>query len=174
MTPASAVTVAHWRAGVWSATGAREAARGALVARWAPNQATIRVGTLLASATASRQTARPTLPAIIHGRRRPHRPVVRSDRRPKIGLPISAAIAPMPRMMPWVVGARSAPTTDVTLIAMLTVIGPSTATNSASWANANEAISLGLAGGISGVSTTAEGAGRVNVAVMTFSLLKVQ
>lgn len=109
-----------------------------------------RVGTLPAIAITNRQQASPMLPPTIQGLRRPQRPVVRSESRPKIGLPSRAAMAPMPRMMPWAAGARSSPTTVVTLMAMLTVTGPSSAMNNANWAKANVTISLPPAGSVGG------------------------
>ena len=124
-----------------------------MAASWAQNQATIRVGTLSATAITNRHRARTTEPPTIHGRRRPQREVVRSDSRPNSGLPIRAAIAPIPRIRPCAVVARSAPTIVVTLIAMLTVTGPSRAMNSASCAkpkpNANFAPTGSLGGGMS-------------------------
>jgi hypothetical protein len=50
--------------------------------------------------------------------------------------------------MPCAVVARSAPTIEVTLMAMLTVTGPRSATKSANCANANGAISFQPAGSV--------------------------
>ena len=170
ITPARAVIVAVWRGGTWSATLARYAAKAALAASWPTNHAIIRIGTLSETAMTNRQSARPTPPPTSHGRRRPHRDVVRSDNRPNTGFPIRAASAPTPRIRPAAVGASAGPTTAVTLIAMLTITGPSSAMNSASWAKANATTNPGrtfaVGGGMSWPGTERSWPGSPDVTIM--------
>jgi hypothetical protein len=80
-------------------------------------------GTVGASATTRMPAEPPRRPMIIQGRRMPSRDEVRSLIRPKNGLPTIASRAPTPATSARLFGARSMPTSELTLSASVTSSG---------------------------------------------------
>ncbi len=75
------------------------------------------------------------VPPTIHGRRRPHREVVRSESRPNRTFPITAKSAPNPATIPSAEVFWSSGTICWTLIPIPMIAGPSRATKNTNWAN---------------------------------------
>ena len=65
-----------------------------------------------------------SVPHTTHGRRRPNRPVVRSDRAPATGLEIIATAAPIPVTQPSTATLWLAPAIAWTWLGSRTEIGP--------------------------------------------------
>ena len=92
------------------------------------------------------------VPPTIHGRRRPQREVVRSDRRPNSTLPMTANSAPKPATMPSADVFWSSGTIDWTFTPMPIVAGPSRAMKNTSWATTRPTMYFRLTGSVGSVN----------------------
>ena len=95
-TPISPETRPRRSTGTWSAIEALRAAKVALRKAWTRHHPTTIPATPRALASTMSPTAPRARPPAIHGRRRPKRLVVRSDKAPKTGLPSVETRAPRP------------------------------------------------------------------------------
>src|SRR4051794_35721328 len=132
--PSRAETLPRWNLGTWSEMVAMNGARVAFAPSCARHQPAVTIGTLWPRAITANAAVMTTVPATIHGRRRPHREVVRSDSRPNSTLPITANSAPNPATVASA-GAFSGPgTMDWTFTPIPMIAGPSSATKNTNWA----------------------------------------
>ena len=109
--------------GTWSGSTATIAASIALKNSCARHQPISTTQTRGAKATTRMPTDPPARPTIIHGRRIPHRDVVRSLKRPKRGFATRATSDPVAATNDRLEAARSAPTSELTLRAKVTSRG---------------------------------------------------
>ncbi len=125
---------------------ARNGPNAAFAPSWARHHPTVTTATLSPSAMIRNARVMTTVPPTIHGRRRPHRDVVRSENLPNSTLPTVANSAPNPATMPsaevfWSSGTICWIFTPIPMIA-----GPSSATKKTNWAKTMPEMNFGPTG----------------------------
>src|SRR4051812_38059142 len=141
--PSSADTLPRWNFGTWSEMVAMNGARVAFAPSCARHHPTVTTGTVVAVAITTNAIVITTVPETIHGRRRPHRAVVRSDSRPNKTLPITANNAPNPATVASAGAFSASGTIDWTFTPIPMIAGPRSATKKTNWAKTRVQTYLG-------------------------------
>ncbi len=150
--PMRELTLARCSTGTWSAIVAMNGARVALAPSCARNQPAERTATVVAPAMMTNAPIMTMQPPMSHGRRRPQREVVRSEKRPNTTLPTNAAMAPMLETMPRAEVFSASGTIWATLTAIAMTAGPRRATKKTNWARTSRVTKRGPTGFVGGAN----------------------
>src|SRR3954452_18695481 len=141
--PSRAETLPRWNFGTWSEMVAMNGASVAFAPSCARHQPAVTIATLVPRAITTKARVITTVPETIHGRRLPHRAVVRSDNRPNKTLPITANNAPKPATVASAGAFSASETIDWTFTPIPMIAGPRSATKKTNWANTNADTNFG-------------------------------